>query len=377
MYDPLYKQLEKFTQLTGIQVTIDFAGDHPTLNHHIASFDEIPYHLISTHSKYLSSQQAYLAPLEGVLEAEELHDFAPTILDLMRIDGKLYALPRNIDVRLLHYRTDYIDTPPDTWADLIQLAHRLTTAPNFYGFIFPGRDSGLFGTFFELVEAAGASLFPHDLIPQIVNEQGLWAIDLITEFYRDAVVPSQIIDWHYDSVHQQFLAGNIAMVGDWPGYYSSYRDEAISKVANRFRVAPYPTGPSGHARTYGGSHTFALSSLGAQNSDAVDLLRFLTAFDQQFGEAQRGSVPVRHSVMQAIQATATNDEKARWSTLEKVIQEQIIIPPKLGVYPLIEEILWTTVQQAMVGKIGSREALVLITHNIQNMIQEKHDGRPV
>jgi multiple sugar transport system substrate-binding protein len=65
MYDSLYNRLPEFTLQTGIEVDIGFQGDHPTLNAHLASFssDEIPYDLVSTHTKYAPSQTSFLAPL--------------------------------------------------------------------------------------------------------------------------------------------------------------------------------------------------------------------------------------------------------------------------------------------------------------------------
>src|SRR5262249_43159750 len=198
MYDPLYAGIADFQRDTGIAVDIAFRGDHPALNHHLASLPDVPYDLVSTHTKYAPSQAGFLAPLDDLLSAHELSDFAPLLLELARVDGHLYAIPRNIDVRLLHYRTDLLDAPPATWDELLETARRLSHPPDFYGFVFPGRESGLFGTFFELVEAGGAQLFPPDLIPQIENEGGRWALNLLRTMYTDGIVSPEVVNWHYD-----------------------------------------------------------------------------------------------------------------------------------------------------------------------------------
>lgn len=121
-YDPLYERLSAFTGMTGIKVNVAFSGDHPSLNHHLAGLSQVPYDLVSTHTKYAPSQTDFLVPLNDVIGASELEDFAPLLLELVTIDGLLYGLPRNIDVRLLHYRTDIIASPPDTWDELFDLA---------------------------------------------------------------------------------------------------------------------------------------------------------------------------------------------------------------------------------------------------------------
>jgi multiple sugar transport system substrate-binding protein len=372
MYDPLYVSVDQFRQQTGISVEVAFEGDHPTLNHHLAGLANVPYDLVSTHTKYAPSQVGFLAPLDRLLSTADLSDFTPLLLELARIEGQLYAVPRNIDVRLLHIRTDLIETPPATWDDLLDTARRLAHPPDFYGFVFPGRESGLFGTFYELVEAAGARLFPPDLVPQIENEGGRWALDLLRTMIAEDIASPEIPNWHYDRVHEHFRDGKAAMVGDWPGYYGAYDDPSISKVADRFRVVPYPAGPSGTARAYGGGHTFALTKRGAQNPQALELLRLLTAAEQQLGEARRGSVPVRQSVMAQIKAEASAQERDRWQTLEEVIAAQLIIPPKFARYPLVEDVLWTTVQAAITGKMEIDAALHEMTERIQAIVRGEH-----
>ena len=178
-YDSLYDSLSIFTGVTGIEVNVAFSGDHPSLNHHLASLPQVPYDLVSTHSKYAPSQLEFLAPLDDAVDPVILRDFVPLLLKLATVNGSLYGLPRNIDVRLLHYRSDLIDPPPETWDELLNIARTYSSPPDFYGFVYPGRESGLFGTFYELAEMAGAQLFPADLVPDIENDAGRWALTFL------------------------------------------------------------------------------------------------------------------------------------------------------------------------------------------------------
>src|SRR2546426_1098805 len=320
-YDPLYDCLPRFTEATGVNVNVAFRGDHPTLNHQLAQWSDVPYDLVSTHTKYAPSQLDFLAPLDGLIDAAMLEDFVPLLLELASIDGSLYSIPRNIDVRLLHFRTDLIATPPATWDALLELAREINSPPDRYGFIFPGRESGLFGTFFELAEMAGARLFPDDLVPDIENKGGRWALQLLRTFYAEGLAPPQLPEWHYDKVHECFRSGHAAMVGDWPGYYSLYRDARVSAIYDRLGLSPYPLGPAGKSLAYGGGHTFALTRRGANKPEALKLLIHLTAAEQQINEARQGCVPVRRSVMRQMQAEADAANRARLAMLETVIGE--------------------------------------------------------
>ncbi|QNI31887.1 extracellular solute-binding protein [Alloacidobacterium dinghuense] len=377
MYEPLYGSLSEFSTARYVAVEVGFRGDHPTLNAHLASMRDTEYDLVSTHTKYAPSQAHLLAPLQKHIPEKDLEDFYPKLLELATVDGELLGVPRNIDVRLLHYRTDLLDEPPRTWDALFEASQKLTRPPDFYGFAFPGQESGLFGTFFELVEAAGAHLFPQSQIPDIVSDGGRWALGLLRHMYAEGIAPSQVVDWHYDEVHRSFRDGHVAMIGDWPAYYRAHLDPSQSRVFDRFSVATYPIGPSGFSKTYGGSHTFALTHQGATNPDAIDLLCFLTAPERQLEEASRGSVPVRRSVMRQVLERASESELQRWRTLESVIDQSVLIPPKMKCYPEIEAVLWRTLQKAIVGEISEDEALASIVSQIANIVEGRTSGSSI
>jgi multiple sugar transport system substrate-binding protein len=359
MYDRLYERLADFERAAGIPVRVGFRGPHPELNAHLENNRGAAYDLVSTHTKYAPSQREFLAPLDWF----DFSDFYPQLVELATIDGAPYGVPRNIDLRLLHYRTDLVGTPPPTWDALAAMARRLTNPPAHYGFVFTGMESGLFGIFFELTESAGARIFPPSRIPEVDNAGGRWALGLLRELYAGGSVPAAVTQWHYDEVHQAFRSGLAAMVSDWPGYYGSYCDQS-SNVSGRFRVARMPAGPSGRTCCYAGAHTFALTRAGADHPGARALLNFLTAPEQQTLEAQQGSVPVRLSVMTGERAAADPTRAERLDLLQTAISQDIIIPPKLPHYPRIEDILWRTVRSAMIGELEIPEALAQIEQRV-------------
>ena len=121
MYDPLYERLERFDEREGVGVEAVVAPSHPDLNERIEEefgSGAASYDLISTHAKYATSQRGWLTPLDEDLEDSELKNFTPQTLELARIDGQLYGVPRNLDVKLLHYRTDIVPEPTASWEEL-------------------------------------------------------------------------------------------------------------------------------------------------------------------------------------------------------------------------------------------------------------------
>jgi multiple sugar transport system substrate-binding protein len=357
MYDQLYARLADFECAAGTRVNIGFQAPHQRLNEHLASLPEVSYDLVSTHTKYAPSQLSFLAPLDDVVNQLDIAEFYAPLMERARIEGRLYGLPRNIDVKLLYYRTDLMEQAPATWTELMGTARRLSAGPDFHGFVFPGLGSGLFGMFFELAEMAGARLFPESKVPQLNNAGGTWALEIIRELYGSGAVSARVVEWHFDEAHQCFRDGLAAMICDWPGYYGAYRDPALSRVSDRLGLARMPAGPGGIHKAYAGSHTFALTRRGIQRPEAIQLLRFLTAPERQLQEARQGSVPARPAVVAQMRSEAPAAEGERWRLLDCVIAEDTLVPPGLPYYPAIEEVLWRAVRSAMTGEMEIPAAL--------------------
>jgi multiple sugar transport system substrate-binding protein len=353
MYDPLYERLGEFEEREGMSVEAAVAPTHPDLNERIEeefSSGTASYDLISTHAKYAPSQRQWLTPLDEDLEDPELENFTPQTLELARIDGLLYGVPRNLDVKLLYYRTDLISEPPSSWEELREEAARLRS-DGLYGFVFPGKESGLFGHFFELHAMAGGQMFEDEgpPIPRLNDEAGLWALTLLKDLCARAA-PEETPDWHYDEVAACFREGKAAMSTDWPGGFYTYEDPEQSAVTGRYSVALYPEGRAGRF-VYSGSHTFAIPATVRDRPAAVELLRFLTSQESQAFEARLGTLPARSDSLGDARAGAEAGSLAerRWALLEEA-QEAALIPPKHPNYPEVEDAIWQGVREALLGK---------------------------
>jgi multiple sugar transport system substrate-binding protein len=318
MYDPLYEAIPRFTRESGIAVEIVVRLPHPQLNAWVKRMFESgdpDVDLLSTHTKYAPSQAQWLSPLEDLVAPEDLADQLPRASELSRVDGRLLQVPRNLDVRLLHYRRDLLTEDgaggngkpavPTTWRDLAEAAAR-TTRESVFGFVFPGRDSGLFGTFYELLVGAGGELFDGALEPAFESAPGVWAAGFLADLHQvRRVTPRALPDWHYDEISAAFRAGRAAMVCDWPGSYHLYRNPTTSRVFDRFGLSLLPAGPAGVRAAYAGVHSFAIPLASRNPAGGAALLRFLTSFDAQLGEAQLGAIPCRASALSHIRQQAS------------------------------------------------------------------------
>ena len=381
-YDGLLEVLPVFEEQTGYHLHVDVRLPHVELNERMANdlgTENGGYDLISTHTKYCPSQAEHLRPLDEVVAAEELNDFVPRVLELCRFAGtdqpheQLMQLPRNLDARLLFYRADLIPAP-QTWdeaaAQMLKYTH-----DGFYGFAFPGRHSGLFGTFYELLGMAGGDLFDEDLQPIFNSEAGEWALSFLYRLHTvERVTPPDLVEnWYYDENSDRFRRGDVLMIGEWPGYYGLYQKRETCAVFDQFNVAVYPAGPAGIRKSYAGGHSFAIPKAARDPEGGLALAKYLTSPEVQWQEASMsGHTPVRKSVFEKMKIAqsglgAKRDAK-RMAALEETITHYAMIPPKFAKYPLIEDILWTGVQEAMGGQSTPRESLLRMEKKVREVL---------
>lgn len=374
-YDRLMEMLPAFERQSGYRVLVDVRLPHVELNARMAAdlgTEGGRYDLISTHTKYAPSQAHRLRPLDDLVDRDEFVDFFARVLDLCRIDRSLMQLPRNFDARLLFYRSDLV-TVPQTWEEAAAQMVQHSRA-GFFGFAFPGRHSGLFGTFYELLGMAGGELFDAALQPMFNSEAGEWALGFLHRLHAvDRVTPPDLlVRWYYDEVSEGFRMGKVLMIGDWPGFYGLYQDPGTCTVIDRFDVAVYPAGPARLRRAYAGCHSFAIPRGARDVEGALALLRYLVSPEvQQFEATTSGHTPVRQSVFDRVKRgfPPGSRDARRMAALEDTILHYAMIPPKFARYPLVEDILWVGVQRAMTGALSPKDALGQMEREVQEVLQ--------
>jgi multiple sugar transport system substrate-binding protein len=251
MYDPLYLRLSDFEEQEGITVEVAASLPHPELNDRVEeefSSEESSYDLISTHVKYAPSQAQWLSPLDEDLDEGDLQHFSPLTLELARIGGSLYGVPRMLDVKLLLYRTDLLSSPSRLLGGATGRGRALAVRRDVRVRL-PRQRVWPLRPLFELHAMAGGQMFEGEgpPVPRLNDEAGRWALGLLKDLYERAA-PEETPEWHYDEVAACFREGRAAMSTDWPGGFYTYEEEG-SAVADRFDVALYPEGKAGASST--------------------------------------------------------------------------------------------------------------------------------
>jgi len=338
MYDGLYRVLD------GCDVEVVAHADHPTLNRlvaeRLARGERID--VLSTHSKYAPSQAAWLRPLDALLAPATVAALAPAAVARCRFAGALRCVPRNIDVRVLWANRRLLGgaAVPATWQDL---------AATPLAFAFPGRESGLFGTFFEIVSAHGGRLFDEAVRPVLDSAEGRHAVELLVALARR--VPG-LPDWHYDQVDDALGAGRVALAAAWPGATRALRAAAAGAD---LEPHPYLAGPHG-LRSYAGCHAWAIPTTCGALDAAVGLVERLCSADANAREAESGAVCAHVEAFAAVRPADAVDARRLAITRDTIAAGMITYPP-LARFPAVEDAGWMALQQALRGELDAATAL--------------------
>ncbi|KAI7826206.1 hypothetical protein BC939DRAFT_447268 [Gamsiella multidivaricata] len=407
-YDRLYERLALFERETGHHVEIVFRGSHPELNDYLTStfqqydpafsaespIPEPDLDLVSTHIKYAPSQAYFLQDLgDDLVSAQEQSEFLESAMEASKVQGKLMQLPRMVDSRVLFYRADIFErlglAAPRTWQDLLTVASKvrkaaLPTPTNasgpgtdvIQGYVFPGKQSGLFGTFYELAMMEmehSEALFDQQSRPVFQESVVANVLRYMRELVTSNAVPQDIEEYYFDEVSALFSEGKVAMVADWPSFYEGMKAKLKSQEPDaRIKVMRYPVGANGKRSAYSGMHSFAIPKSCRHREEAAELLKFLVRDDQQWIEAsESGSFPTKKAALQRLlQETEAKNVAAsggsgsaeqqldseRLNCLVETVQNDMAMFPHLRSYPELEDALYPMIQDAMMGRISPEEA---------------------
>ncbi len=332
MYDGLYSMLPE-----GAEVVVH--ADHPTLNREVAARlgagERID--VVSTHSKYAPSQAQWLHELDPGLAA----GLASRAVDLCTFAGSLLCVPRNIDVRVMWVRRDLVEPVPASWADLL-------AGSAVFG--FTGRESGLFGTFFEYVSAHGGEVFDAALLPTLATDLGEEAVDALCRLAARA--PAGLPEWQYDDVDAALARGELGMAATWPGGFGPLR---AAPVYDRLDPHPYLAGPAG-VRSYSGCHGWAMPKTCGDTAGAAALIARLSTFEAHALDAESGTVCAHSDAFAAVRPVDDTDERRLAITRATVADGMITYPP-LPRFPEVEDAAWASINAALRGELTAKDAV--------------------
>jgi multiple sugar transport system substrate-binding protein len=249
-------------------------------------------------------------------------------------------------------RADRVERVPGTWEDLV-------CSPVVFG--FPGRESGLFGTFYELVVGAGGRLFDDALRPCMDSPEAVEAIETLCTLAARA--PADLPDWHYDQVDAALLDGRLDAAAAWPGGWGAI---AASPLADRLMPHLYPAG-SRRRVSYAGCHAWAIPVTCGDLGGAVALVERLIGEELQAVDAGGGNMCAHEAALAGVEPRDDLDRR-RLDLTRRTIETAMITYPPLARFPEIEDAGWSAIRRALQGELEAPEAAATIQRAAEDVL---------
>jgi trehalose/maltose transport system substrate-binding protein len=372
--DPRNEEISEFTHETGIHVKVLPSPEGPVeqlamWKSLLESGAKIPdvYAVDVIWPKILADN---LIDLKNYVPAQEIADHSPDLVANNTVDGRLVALPYNVEVGLLYYRTDLLRrygfrSPPRTWDELeimaarIQQGERAKGHKSFWGFIWQGAPTEVLTcNALEWQESQGGGAIIDDGRITVDNPETVRAWERAARWVG-SISPRGVLAYQEWDTQNIWKAGGAAFMRSWnglPGPYHLSPSETPSIDANNYDFAPLPAGKGGSVSTFGG-HGYAVSKYSAQVEAAVKLVRYLCRRDTELKRLRTYSgVP---TIPDLYQDPGVRAATPYLESVQKVYKETFAARPSAVTgkkYPEVSRAYFEAVHSVLTGQKTAADA---------------------
>ncbi|MEV0457744.1 ABC transporter substrate-binding protein [Catellatospora methionotrophica] len=326
--------------------------------------------------------QGQFASLDELLPAEAFTDVKDNVKGFVTVNGKRYAYPMLVEPStVLYYRTDLVtaagldpNSPPKTWADLVQWATKLTKG-NVKGMTIASAGPDLGWSSWGLQYNACGRLPVNDDWSKSTATEPCFEklLDFYKTLYSGGLIPKTPKVGYADGA--PYGQGEVAMMagGSWViGQLKNDFKAMVPKTA----VAAFPSIDGDATKTTAtlGGWTLTVDAKSKGKQQAADFVKYLLAGDPAlmadfFKTSGFSKYTVRTSVDQAL---ASNPD-ATSDPFMKVISEKVVpFGRQEPAYPWdISLAFGTAIESAMKGKADVPTSLKTAAAAIDDVIKKQ------
>ncbi|MEN3282274.1 MAG: trehalose/maltose transport system substrate-binding protein [Solirubrobacteraceae bacterium] len=280
---------------------------------------------------------------------ERKADFIPSTLETIHFDNKYFGVPQASDAALMYYRDDKIKTFPTTWQALY------TDAKSNGGIVYQGASyEGLTCDFLELAFAAGGKVLSDDGKKSAINSpQNLKALQFMVDGVKSGAAPRAVTTYMEEESRRAFESGKYAFMRNW-SYAYALGNAKGSKVAHKFKVAPFPDFEGGTKAAILGGHNLVISAYSKNPTGAVKLIDYLTS-----PEVEKINF-AKYSITPTTTATYSDPEVQKDIPFAAALLKNVQSAharPVTPVYPQVSQAIYKNVNAALSGQESPQDAL--------------------
>ncbi len=192
------------------------------------------------------AEAEWILPWEGDVAAEATDGAIGATVESGTYRDTLYAAPFTSNTQLLWYRTDLVDEPPETWAEMIDMSEQLADAgePSLIQ-VQGNRYEGYTVWFTSLLASAGGQVITDDGEEVSLEEEPTRAaLGVLSDLANSAGADPSLSTSQEDQARLAWEAGESAFMVNYTFVYPSARENA-PEIFDAMGAARYPTVTAG------------------------------------------------------------------------------------------------------------------------------------
>lgn len=314
------------------------------------------------------SKSGLMADLTPYFPEGAKEDFLPASLDAVTVDGKIMALPFELELLGLYYNEQMLKDAgvevPKTWDELYTASKKLTT-DKVAGLILPP-DKGPYFNFiwYPFLWQQGGNVLNEDGTASTFNTpETAKALDFWGRFFKEGISPTKLQQGPWEIDHLGKKTAAMQIVGTWA---INRAEEVFGDVP--INVAPLPISEGGKAATDAGGWKFAVNGKSEHVDEAAKFIMWAFAEDPERALKWCTEIKFAYSPRKSV---VEKGKEVYSKGMRKVFTEQIydsaIPEPR---YPSeVLDVVGDAMQYVMFGKYDGAGAAQQVDAKINEAIQ--------
>jgi trehalose/maltose transport system substrate-binding protein len=320
-----------------------------------------------------------LLDLRAYVPEQEIQAHFPELIAANTMNGRLVALPANLNEGMLFYRVDLLRkygyrAPPKTWEELgvmarrIQSGERASGNKDFWGFVWEGAPSeALTSNALEWqMSEGGGTILDETGKATVNNPHTIRAWERAARWVGSISPPGVVLYKEWDAGNM-WQAGKAAFLRSWASEYIADRGPTCL-IRDRFDIAPLPGGAR-MAATLGGSG-FGVSRYSLHPREAAMLVRFLSGREEQVTRCRNTTdAPTISQLYNEPELLATNPQ---FPHVLEVFRKGIVLRPTRAagnMYPDVSRAYWEAVHAVLTRRESATQAADELQDELERMLK--------
>ena len=316
----------------------------------------------------------FTVPFSDKLSADLVADLPPSSFATVTWDGKKNGVVFTLSLLTLFYNTEQLAAagfkePPKTWDELKTVAKELTRDGRYGWALNYGAPEGIGGVasyWMCFLQQAGGKLYGEDGLPAFNNEAGVASLQAMVDLmpYTD---PGSLSYVGINDATNVLLAGNAAMMMNWPFMWKPAQDPANSKIVGKLGGALLPAGPAGTA-SIDGTDAWTIAATSKNQDLAVKLIEFYLDTEVQKRQViDTGWLPIRLSVLADPEVQKAAPNAAAVLEQAKHPYDSFVTPD----YTQVTTAIGTEIQKALAGSQSAKDAIQASADQVTAIVKKR------